>query len=540
MLYPILWGKAFAGISKLEFNEFLMWLIAFCTLWSIDEAIMITEDFLSARVYGSVIEDIRKDIYKKILNLPVKAFDENKNGELINRVSESTQTVVSAVKSLFRVFMRTIREIFIIIFIFLISFEVGILYIIIGICVYMLFNKYGMKIKRITKSMRKDSDKYVSELQQSIQGIRELKSNGLKTKQMIKFNSIVKVLKKKDVKSSDISTTFWALVGLIRMFSNFLILILVGYLVFIGRITLEYFIAMHNYSQRIFETIRMLAEVGVDIQKVSVALERIFEILDNKLYEDEVFGERDIEKVEGGIEFRNVEFSYNEESKILKGIDIKMPRNSKFAIVGKSGSGKSTLFNLLLRFYKLEKGNILIDGINIEEFNEKSLRNHIAIIRQDPFLFNKTIKENLLMVKENATEDEIHETCKLAYIHDYIMTLPKKYDTLIGEGGVNLSGGQKQRIAIARALLKRSKILLFDEATSALDNESQQYIKDAINEIAKNHTIIIIAHRLSTVIDCDQMILMDDGKIVATGTHDELIKNSKIYGKLYNVDLLNA
>ena len=210
-----------------------------------------------------------------------------------------------------------------------------------------------------------------------------------------------------------------------------------------------------------------------------------------------------------------------------------IPTGKKVAIVGKSGQGKTSIFNLLLRYFDPDAGVILVDDTPIEDFTEDSLRENIAIIRQEPFIFNKTILENLKIIDPYMSLKKIRNACKLAEIDDYIMTLPNKYDTIIGEGGINLSGGQKQRLAIARALLKQSKIILFDEATSALDNENQSKIKQAIDNLVKDHTIIIVAHRLSTIIDADIIYLIEDGKLIDEGTHNELIKKNKTYKKLY-------
>ena len=218
---------------------------------------------------------------------------------------------------------------------------------------------------------------------------------------------------------------------------------------------------------------------------------------------------------------------------------MKLEPNKKIAIVGRSGQGKSTLFNLLLRYFDSTKGSIKINGIDIKELSENSLRENISVIRQTPYLFNSSILDNFRLVNENVTLDEVREVCKKAYIDDYIMSLPDKYDTVIGEGGVNLSGGQKQRIAIARTLLKNTKVILFDEATSALDNESQEYIKKTIDDLVKTHTIIIVAHRLSTIMDADIIYVIDDGKVSDKGTHDELMKSSKMYKKLYSPEVLD-
>jgi ATP-binding cassette subfamily B protein len=243
---------------------------------------------------------------------------------------------------------------------------------------------------------------------------------------------------------------------------------------------------------------------------------------------------RELNNPEGIIRFKDVTFHYPKESDVLKDFNVEFRPNMKIAIVGSSGGGKTTIFNLLTRLFDPIKGKITIDGVNISSLTETSLRNNISIIRQDPFIFNKTILENFLIIDDSLTLEEIRHYCKLASIDDYIMTLPKKYNTLLGEGGVNLSGGQKQRLAIARTLVKKSKIILFDEATSALDNETQDIVKDTITHLVPDHTILIIAHRLETIIDADIIYVIDNGKVVDAGTHKQLLKRCKYYKKLYH------
>lgn len=222
----------------------------------------------------------------------------------------------------------------------------------------------------------------------------------------------------------------------------------------------------------------------------------------------------------------------------LNNFNLTLEPNKKIAIVGKSGQGKSTLFNLMTRIFDPISGEILLDGINIKNLSEEELRTSISIIRQEPFIFNRTIKENFELIDKDITLEDIRKYTKMAYLDDYIMSLPKGYDTLLGEGGVNLSGGQKQRLAIARTLSKKSKVILFDEATSALDNNSQNYIKKAIDNLVKDHTVIIVAHRLSTIMDADIIHVVDAGQVVASGTHHELLKSSSIYRNLYETESL--
>ena len=243
-----------------------------------------------------------------------------------------------------------------------------------------------------------------------------------------------------------------------------------------------------------------------------------------------------LDELYGKIEFKDVHFKYDKDE-VLKGINFTIDPKDTVAVVGKSGSGKSTIINLLSKIYEAISGEILIDGYNINDLDKYSLRNNIAVISQKPYLFNMTIKENLLLVNPEASQQQIENVCKICELHDYIISLPKKYNTLVGEGGVTLSGGECQRIAIARALLRKTNIILFDEATSALDNETQANIQKAINNISSEYTMLIVAHRLSTIKDCNKIIVVNDGKICGIGSHKELYKNNELYRTLYENEL---
>ena len=234
------------------------------------------------------------------------------------------------------------------------------------------------------------------------------------------------------------------------------------------------------------------------------------------------------------IEIKDLTFAYDDKNYVLENFNLYVKENTKVALVGESGSGKSSILNLLNKSYDIEKGKIFISGIDVCDYCKDQLRNMIAIVPQDPYIFNFTIKENLKIIKPNASDDEIELACKEAQIHDFILSLPNGYETQLGEGGVLLSGGQRQRLSIARAFLKDCPIMIFDEATSALDNENQQKIKDIIDQISKNKTVIIVAHRLSTIIDTDVIHFIKDKQIVASGTHKELLETCSEYSKLYN------
>jgi ABC-type multidrug transport system fused ATPase/permease subunit len=282
------------------------------------------------------------------------------------------------------------------------------------------------------------------------------------------------------------------------------------------------------------ETFMNLGNIVQNVKEASVSSSRMMEILDDEIYPKEHFGSQVIEDMRGEIEFKHVAFGYKKDELLFKDLNFKIEAGQCIGIVGKSGQGKSSIINLINKLFDVSGGQILLDGVDIQYLSEDTIRENVSVVSQSPYIFDLTIRENLELVKPDATFEEIVDACKKAYIYDFIMSLENQFDSKIGESGVQLSGGQKQRLAIARALLRKSKILLLDEATSALDNESQEKIKSAINDLKKEKTIIIVAHRLTTVMDCDRILFIDNNNVKADGTHKQLMKTCPEYKKLYN------
>lgn len=297
------------------------------------------------------------------------------------------------------------------------------------------------------------------------------------------------------------------------------------------------FLVIYMYKSRAVYFLDDINNLYRDYKSFNLSLERLYELIDDTKYPKEKFGTTKLKNIQGSIEFKNVSFGYD-DNQVLKRVSFKINSCETIGIVGKSGVGKTTIINLINKLYNANEGSILIDETNINDITEESLRENISTITQNPYIFNVSIKDNLKIANPKATDKEIKEKCQLCALDEYINTLPKKYNTLVGENGVILSGGLKQRLAIARAILKNSKILILDEATSSLDNETQDYIHHSIKKIRKDYTIIIIAHRLSTVIDCDKILVIDDGKIVGFDTHENLIKSNKVYKRLYKKELI--
>jgi ATP-binding cassette subfamily B protein len=284
---------------------------------------------------------------------------------------------------------------------------------------------------------------------------------------------------------------------------------------------------------RLYGPVNTFSNIHVDIVRSMALFERIFQYFD---LENEIVQKPDaleIENLQGEIRFENVQFSYNQKSAALKDVDFVIKPGQMAAFVGPSGAGKTTITYLLPRLYDVTGGAVKVDGVNIKDVSLSSLRSKIGMVTQDTFLFNATIRENLLFARSNATDEEIIEACKTANIHDYIATLPDGYDTVVGDRGIKLSGGEKQRISIARTLLKNPKIVIFDEATSSLDSNSETLIQQAINPLLKSRTSLVIAHRFSTIISADIIYVVKDGRIVERGNHNELISANGIYKELY-------
>ena len=530
------WGIALEALISKNFNEFVLYLAIWEGIYIFFYTILqIPRDTLYNYLEIKFTKNVSKDLYKKIDMLPAKAFEEIGVGEFINRLYTDPDRIMELLQKLIRLVCKALVVVVVLIVSFKISLLLGCEILIFGFIMGFISFKFFPKIKKTQESIKKESDNYVKVATENITGIREIKSLGIKKNIENNIFNILDNLFSHNKKIKKYEVIYYSLNNLTYFILQFIILFTAGYYTVTGKIAYSLFIVLETYIWRIDEVVESISDFGVNYNKVTVSLKRISEIVNNKLYDDEKFGDVVLENIKGNIQFSNVKFRYSEdEDYTLKGLNLKIVPNKKIAIVGRSGNGKSTLFNLLLRYFDATSGNIAIDGVNICDLTEEDLRKNISIIRQTPFLFNLSIFDNFKLVKEDVTLEEVRKYCKEAYIDSYIMSLPDKYDTIIGEGGINLSGGQKQRLAIARTLLLNTKIILFDEATSALDNESQDYIKKTIDNLVKDHTIVIVAHRLSTIVDADVINVIDKGKLESTGTHEELLKKSKVYKNLYS------
>ena len=534
-------GAAVESITNMALKNALIYLLIYLGIEILSHAII--ENYA-----GGMLETIESKVtrklgfftYKKALNMPSYAYEEKTSGEIINRITHDADSLSFAFGHLLEAISSLIGSVVVIIYIFANSWIIGLEIVFFVSILFVIIKKYNPILEKAHKERKDKQDYFTSLVTESIRGIREIKTLGIKRSLLDDMKEIIKNIFDKSKNEIDVRKNFTLFTRILKGILEVGVFITCVILIYYKQISLTFFISMTYYVYRYLWLIENFNHFTQTYQKLVVSLSRVNEILENRLHEDEKFGEKNIENNKGVIEFKNVTFAYPNEKSILNNFNLRIIPNKKIAIVGKSGQGKSTLFNLITRIFDPSKGEILLDGINIKELSEESLRKNISIIRQEPFIFNRTIKENFKLINPKIPLATIRKYAKVAYLDDYIMSLPKKYDTLLGESGVNLSGGQKQRLSIARTLTKESKVILFDEATSALDNQSQNYIKKTIDELVKDHTIVIVAHRLSTIMDADIIHIVDQGQIVASGTHDELLKSNEIYKSLYETESLNS
>lgn len=495
-----------------------------------------------ARKYSQVfareiLKNIQVDLAKQLLNIETIDLDKKSSGVFIDRLVRDTGRIADIFLNLNMSFTDLITNIGILFAIFVIN-KILFVYYILGILVIFYFERQRIKkYNELDKHYRKSAEATTGLIGELVRGIRDIKVLNASKSFMKKINEKITNINQERYEMSNVVRKYNLFTGSIHDFLDFLYILLSIILITNNLVSIGNVVIIYMYKGRVFNLLTMTSQVMEWFKDFNLSASRVFEIIDSSLYKKEVFGNKHINKIKGDFEFRDVYFSYNKKKRVLDGINFKVKHNETVSFVGKSGAGKSTIFSLLARLYTPDMGNIYIDGINTKELDCDSIRGNISIITQNPYIFNMTIKENFTIIKEDITDEEIVKACKMAKLHDYIMSLPIGYDTLVGEGGITLSGGQKQRLAIARALAQKTEIILFDEATSSLDNETQEGIQDAIHNMKNKYTILIIAHRLSTVINSDRILLVDKGKIVDEGTHEELLLKNKQYKKLYNLEL---
>ena len=487
--------------------------------------------------YLGVKSKLQIKLAEETLKIKTEVMNENSSSMFSERMGQDVNSMTDIFISLIHYVTSFITGVGVLIAVLFLNKTIFVLYVIFVIA--LCFTEYyrAEKLEEIRKENRKISEEVSGFSTELVRGSKDIKLLNAEDSFISRTKKEVEKLNKSDYMQSIASAKFRLINGSLWDSLDLFIMV-VGVLFLINnKISISSMLVIFNYRWQIITISYDIQDLIESIKKYTVSSERVFDIIDGIKFKKEKFGKTHFNKLKGHIEFKNVSFNYKTGDDVLKEISFKINPNETVSFVGKSGSGKTTIFNLISKLYYSKKGEILLDEININKLDKDVIRGNISVISQNPYIFNMSIKDNLKVVKEDATDDEIISACKMAALHDYIVSLKDGYDTIVGESGVTLSGGQRQRLAIARALIQNTEIILFDEATSALDNETQGKIQDAINNMQGIYTILIIAHRLSTVMNADKIFLIDDGKVAAVGTHSELLKKSDIYRKLYEMEL---
>lgn len=493
--------------------------------------------YLYNHVYNKFYFDVRKNLQieltRETLRITQDELNHNSSGVFIERINNDTDNLTDIFTTLIDYLISIIGNIGILISVFYINIYLGLAYILF-IVVIIIYNKFTSNINyKNRKEWKKNREKTGGFISEIVRGAKDVKILNSEESFLEKASIYMEETNKISYKYQKTRAKFRMYGGNIRDICDLGISLLMYFLLIFNSLTIESSIIIINYHHQLTWTADWVNQIYEILKQFNLAANRIFEILEESEFDKEKFGTVKLDNFKGNIEFRNVFFSYQDSLPVLKDLSFKICANETVGFVGSSGSGKTTIFNLISALNRKDSGEILFDGVSIDKLDKSSIRGNLSVISQNAYIFNMSILDNLKIVKSDATLDEIKEVCRLAVLDDFIISLPNQYDTIVGEGGVSLSGGQRQRLAIARALLLKTEILLFDEATSALDNETQTKIQEAIHNLKGEYTILMIAHRLSTVIDCDKIFVIDDGRVVSVGNHEYLLKNSEVYQRLY-------
>jgi subfamily B ATP-binding cassette protein MsbA len=491
------------------------------------------------RIGQNVVTDLRNDLFRHVLGQSMSFFSVNSTGRLMSKMSGDVEQIQEAVSVvLAELFREVVTLVFLLITVFVADWKLALLSLLIAPLALSLTLGMGKRIRQVSRKGREDTANLNDHLQQSITGMRIIKAFGMERHEEEGFRTTAARLLRSNLRAAAI------------LFVNSPVMELLGVVAFIpllyyaharinsGTLTAGMYGLVMFALFAMYDPIRKLSRIHVQIQRAFASSTRIVELLDTHREIQDKPGARSMDGFKDSVEFQNVCFDYsdqNGETHILSGINFKASRNQVIAIVGSSGSGKTTLVGLIPRFYDPTSGVVRIDGVDIRECTQNSLRSQIAIVTQETFLFNDTVRNNIAYGNIYASEEKIVEASRAALADDFILKFPMKYDTMIGERGQRLSGGERQRLSIARALLKDVPILILDEATSALDSESEKLVQQALANLIRNRTTFVIAHRLSTIRNADRILVLDHGRIVESGTHDTLMLKDGPYRKFFRL-----
>ena len=519
-------------------------------LYIIPIAIIITFIIKAFAIYGTrivtikvgikIIKNIQTLMAKKFLLSDISHITKKHSGRYLSNFTNDTGVLFAVLTgAVVTLFKESFTLIALLGLMFYHDWQLSLLAIIMIPIAAISSKNLGKKMGKKVSISLEASDKFMKFLSEIIKGSWLIKIYQKEEEELKRISMIIDERFKAIRKVEQTRLGAGPIMEVISAIAIAVVVFFAGYRSMQGAITLGEFVSFLAALMLAYQPVRALAGINIGIQEGISAAKRIYELIDqkNEIYHDE--NAPSLKLINASIEFKNISFTYPDGTQALKNLSAKIEGGTKVGLVGVSGSGKTTFLNLIPRFFHLKTGSIFIDNQNINDINLNSLRKEISLVSQDVILFDDTIKANILYGNALASNEEIIKACKFAAAQDFVEKLPNKYETIIGENGIKLSGGQKQRLSIARAILKNSSIILLDEATSSLDSDSETVIQKAIENLTKNKTTIIIAHRLSTVMNCDKILVFENGKIIEEGKHEFLVNNSSTYKKLYEKQIIN-
>ncbi|MDF1469553.1 ABC transporter ATP-binding protein [Staphylococcus epidermidis] len=496
--------------------------------------------YLAQWTSNKILYDIRKQLYNHLQALSVRFYANNQVGQVISRViNDVEQTKDFILTGLMNIWLDCITIIIALSIMFFLDVKLTFAAIFIFpfyiLTVYFFFGR----LRKLTRVRSQALAEVQGFLHERVQGMSVIKSFAIEDNEAKNFDNHNKNFLQRAFQHTRWNAYSFAAINTVTDLGPIIVIGVGSYLAITGSITVGTLAAFVGYLEQLFGPLRRLVSSFTTLTQSFASMDRVFQLMDEDYDIKNGIGAQPIKISKGQIDLKHVSFKYNEnEKEVLHDINLTINKGETVAFVGMSGGGKSTLINLIPRFYDVTQGEILIDHHNVKDFLTGSLRNQIGLVQQDNNLFSDTVKENILLGRPDATDDEVVEAAKMANAHDFISNLPNGYDTEVGERGVKLSGGQKQRLSIARIFLNNPPVLILDEATSALDLESEAIIQEALDVLSKDRTTLIVAHRLSTITHADRIVVMENGRIVETGTHQQLINKRGAYEHLYSIQNL--
>lgn len=532
-------AKIIEHITSANFNNFVVIVLCLGLAVAIKMIFQNFQTIFNVKLQNMMVKEINNCNYKRVLSLEVSNFNNNSSEEFQNRIYSANQISTVITNSLANLYdtIYYLSYTFVILFYSPLLSLVYIIYSILSVTYRKLLTPYINNL--YNKNWKNNGISMNSLSREAIVGIKDIKSLNM-------IDQIILDYDKKQTKYYNEQTRINTFSAKTNFIISFFALIrdvsvpLLGYYLYTkNMLTIPNFILFMTYKSNITSLFNNISSFIVNISDVEANAIRGAQLYDDKIFSSEKFGDINRENLKGNIKINNLDFLYENDRQLFKNLNLTIESNKINAIVGRSGEGKTTILSLINKFYNVDNDKIFIDDIDINEYNENTIRNNIAYIQQSPYIFNMTFRENLLLIKPNATEEELIDVCKKSEIYDFICSTKNGLDTIIGENGITISGGQKQRLAIARALLNNANIIMFDESTSSLDNESQNKIQKVIEKLSVDHTIIIVAHRLSTIKNADKIIFIKNHTVQAVGEHSELMLSCEDYKNLYKIESIN-